>query len=150
MNFILKMVGFIAVAFVTLVFVSWQEARSSSGYREDFIEIYGDPMDEYFDFGEDGLKARWLSEEQEAKLNCELFETCSFIEIATVTRCTVAIKVAYSLLSESDQVLKSEELLIHPLQPGKLRVVEIGTNAKIDFQYFNPENLTCVNEPLAL
>lgn len=138
------------VGLAALVFVAWQESIAPNPYREAFEKKYGNALATFEDIGEEGFKARWLTEDEEQPLNCETFETCTFIELATINRCKVAVKITFSLLEESDQVVKVEELLINPLEPGVKRTLELGTNTKEDFAYFYPDDITCIDDPIGV
>lgn len=147
---IFRAVAVAAVILAPIISITLQNEADYNTYQGSFKEKYTQSLRPFSDFEADGFKARWLTEKEEETRFCEFFETCTFIELATITKCYVAIKLSIELLDEADRVVHLEEIYVSPLEPGSLRVVEIGSNSNVDFEFFNTLDISCVDQALPI
>lgn len=139
--------GFVLLLFAGWIeFADWNEAQQNDAYYRDFAAHYDHSFDTYTSLGVEGFEAKWLTEEEEQKLDCQEFDYCAFMRIATITRCAHALRIDFSLFDEADVKVQSEFIVIDPIEVGQEEIVEIGSNTNKEFATFLPEDATCVDE----
>jgi hypothetical protein len=110
-----------------------------------FESIYGFSSNDFFGLGDDGFAGRWLSDEEANKRECQIYDSCNFVEVGGVTRCDHGFRLKFDLFDENSKIIGHGLTALESLTPGKLAVVEIGANSEKAFEYLLPQVIECAS-----
>lgn len=143
----LKLLGCALLPFlVALGIGANQEAQANqmdANFDTEFKRIYGLDGDDFYWLGDDGLVGRWLDDEIVEAKDCDVFEKCNFIEVATIDGCEFGFTIYFGLYDEHNRFLARSEALGYAVRPGDLVTVEIGADESLAFEYLEPEEAQC-------
>jgi hypothetical protein len=117
-----------------------------ANFDSKFMEIYGLNGDDFFWLGEDGLVGRWLEDEIVETKDCDVYEKCNFVEVATLEGCEFGFSLQFALYDEHDRFLARTESQGYFVRPGDLVIVEIGAAESLEFEYLEPEKAQCFTD----
>ncbi len=115
-----------------------------ANFDSEFMRIYGLDGDDFFWLGEDGLVGRWLSDDQVKVKDCEVFDSCNFLEVATIEGCYFGFSLKFLLYDSQERVIGHGRALGGVMRPGDLVTVEIGAKESVSFDYLEPETAECL------
>jgi hypothetical protein len=139
----------LGVAVVGVLFHSTFTSRISetdAQFERSFFSLYGFSSDDFYGLGEDGFVGRWLSDSEVEKRDCLTYDSCNFIEIATVTSCSLGFSLEFDLFDDNDKLVGHGQSDSSPLDAGELKVVELGANDTKPFAFLLPQEVKCLEE----
>ena len=117
--------------------------EADHNFDNKFEAIYGFSSEDFFGLGDEGFAGRWLSDEEVNKRECQIYDSCNFVEVGAVTSCEFGFQLKFDLFDKDSKIVGHGQTESNPLIPGKLAVVEIGANAGKSFEYLLPQVIEC-------
>lgn len=140
------MLGLTVISALLHATLSSQNGNTDAQFEKSFVSIYGYPFDDFYGLGEDGFVGRWLNDSEVENRDCLTYDTCNFVELATVTSCSFGFSLEFDLLDENDNVIGHAQTDSSPLRAGELKVLEIGANDDKPFAFLVPQEVRCLED----
>lgn len=121
-------------------------SETDAQFERSFVSLYGFSSEDFYGLGEDGFVGRWLSDSEVEKRDCLTYDSCNFVEIATVTSCSLGFSLEFDLFDDNDKLVGHGQTEANPLDAGELKVVEIGANDTKPFTFLIPKEVKCLEE----
>ena len=96
--------------------------------------------------GSSGFSFAWVDPDKNPSLECFDFDYCSFIDIERAAPCLTSIQIKIAFLDAADKQLFTQTIQIAGRKVVSAKNVEIGTNSKIDFEWFVIDDIYCRGE----
>jgi hypothetical protein len=125
-------------------------SESLQSFEDRFQYLYGFSADDFISLGDSDIQGRWLDAGIVAKMDCERFDSCNFVEIATIESCGSGFTLEYELFDESEKLMKTLRVDAPPITAGEIVIVEIGADTSDDFGYLLPTVAQCNSSPVPL
>lgn len=123
-----------------------QNSDTDAQFEQSFVSLYGYSSDDFYGLGEDGFVGRWLNDSEVESHDCITYDTCNFVELATVSSCSFGFSLGFDLLDDNENVVGHAQTDSSPLHAGELKVVEIGANDDKPFAFLAPQEVRCLED----
>jgi len=119
-------------------------SETDAQFERSFVSLYGFSSDDFYGLGEDGFVGRWLTDSEVENRDCVTYDTCNFVEIATVTSCSLGFSLEFDLFDDNDKLVGHGHTDSSSLDAGELKVLEIGANDTKPFAFLLPQEVKCM------
>lgn len=115
-------------------------------FERSFVSLYGFSSEDFYGLGEEGFVGRWISDSEVEKRDCLTYDSCNFVELATVTSCSFGFILTFDLFDDNDNLVGNAQTDSSPLHAGELKIIEIGANDDKPFAFLVPQEVRCLQD----